>query len=46
VTQDAEDRSAEDRNDLEASASRWARIARLTPARIGLGRSGASLPTR
>jgi ethanolamine ammonia-lyase small subunit len=25
---------------------RWAALARLTPARIGLGRSGASLPTR
>jgi ethanolamine ammonia-lyase small subunit len=36
----------DDRNDLEAGASRWARIARLTPARIALGRSGASLPTR
>lgn len=27
-------------------AERWAALARLTPARIGLGRSGASLPTR
>ena len=27
-------------------AERWAALARLTPARIGLGRAGASLPTR
>jgi ethanolamine ammonia-lyase small subunit len=30
----------------EPAASRWAEIAALTPARIALGRSGASLPTR
>ncbi len=31
----------------EATLSeRWAALARLTPARIGLGRTGASLPTR
>lgn len=29
-----------------AMADRWAQLAALTPARIGLGRSGASLPTR
>lgn len=28
------------------AAGRWAQIAALTPARIALGRSGASLPTR
>ncbi len=27
-------------------AERWAQLAALTPARIGLGRSGSSLPTR
>ncbi len=27
-------------------AGRWAQLAALTPARIGLGRSGSSLPTR
>jgi ethanolamine ammonia-lyase small subunit len=27
-------------------AGRWAQLAALTPARIGLGRAGASLPTR
>lgn len=27
-------------------SGRWARLAALTPARIGLGRAGASLPTR
>ncbi len=27
-------------------AGRWARLTALTPARIGLGRAGASLPTR
>lgn len=27
-------------------AERWAQLAALTPARIGLGRAGASLPTR
>jgi ethanolamine ammonia-lyase small subunit len=30
----------------EPAPSRWAQIAALTPARIALGRSGASLPTR
>jgi hypothetical protein len=29
-----------------STAQRWAELARLTPARIALGRSGASLPTR
>jgi len=29
-----------------STAQRWAELAQLTPARIALGRSGASLPTR
>lgn len=34
-------------NDNPISASeRWAALARLTPARVALGRAGASLPTR
>ncbi|TCR66175.1 ethanolamine ammonia-lyase subunit EutC [Bosea sp. BK604] len=32
-------------NEPVSLAERWAALARLTPARIGLGRSGASLPT-
>jgi ethanolamine ammonia-lyase small subunit len=38
-----------DRNDGDkpvSLAERWAQLATLTPARIALGRSGASLPTR
>lgn len=35
---------SDDRN--VSVAQRWAQLAELTPARIGLGRSGASLPTR
>ena len=30
----------------DKSAGRWAALAALTPARVGLGRAGASLPTR
>ena len=40
---------SEDRNDNDrplSVAERFAELARLTPARIALGRSGASLPTR
>lgn len=32
--------------DTVSPTERWAALARLTPARIGLGRAGASLPTR
>ncbi|HEV7438353.1 MAG TPA: ethanolamine ammonia-lyase light chain EutC, partial [Methylobacterium sp.] len=31
---------------MSAPDDLWARLARLTPARIGLGRAGSGLPTR
>ncbi|WP_461547020.1 ethanolamine ammonia-lyase light chain EutC, partial [Sphaerotilus sulfidivorans] len=42
------DHDADRRHDEGAlvPADAWAALRRLTPARIGLGRAGASLPTR
>ena len=37
---------SQDEDRALAIAARWAELAALTPARIGLGRAGASLPTR
>ena len=36
----------EPRHDIDTGADPWAHLKRFTPARIALGRAGASLPTR
>ena len=46
MTKDLSPAPDEPRTDIDAGADPWAHLKRFTPARIALGRTGASLPTR
>lgn len=46
MTKDLSPAADEPRTDIDAGADPWAHLKRFTPARIALGRTGASLPTR
>lgn len=46
MTKDLSPLSGEPRTELETAADPWAHLKRFTPARIALGRAGASMPTR
>lgn len=46
MTKDLSPAGDEPRTDIDAGADPWSHLKRFTPARIALGRTGASLPTR
>ncbi|WP_310567103.1 ethanolamine ammonia-lyase subunit EutC [Hydrogenophaga sp.] len=46
MTQSLPSMPGEPHTDIDAGADPWAHLRRFTPARIALGRAGASLPTR